>query len=164
MPLILPENITTHYTPFLLEHHLDAPTVNKLSQFMADNVHHTYWICAAYVVAIHAIKWAMRERAPLKLKKLLIVWNVCLAVFSIWGTCRISHHLLTGVVSKGVGDYFTCVFVEDDYLVSLFSFFCSSFFTVYILYGAPLNSIYCSGIEAKLFEPAAKDISCADET
>lgn len=113
----LPANAVTAYNPLLFEKHLTAAHINTFSTYFTDHVNKVYWICAVYVITIHAVKHYMRDREPLKLKKLLIGWNAFLAVFSIWGTCRVSHHLFTGIMSRGVDGYFKCNHVEQDVLM-----------------------------------------------
>lgn len=114
---LLPPGASTRYAPILFEKYLDVPKVNALSQFFSDHVEKVYWICAAYVITIHAVKHFMKDKEALKLKKLLITWNAILAVFSIWGTCRVSHQLFTGIMSRGVDGYFQCGYRETDILV-----------------------------------------------
>lgn len=115
--MILPPNSGTRFTPWLFEKHLNTGNVNLISRWFSDYVEVIYCICLAYVIIIYSVKRFMKDREPLKLKKLLIVWNGCLAVFSIWGTCRVTYHLFTGLYSKGVDDYFSCQYVEDDILI-----------------------------------------------
>ena len=119
MPNQLPLNSSTLYTPLLFETYLTTSLLNNLSTSLSDNAYLVYWICGVYVVTIHLIKHLMRDRAPLKLRPVLLVWNVSLAVFSIWGTSRVSHHLVHGITSRGISGYISCHYVEDDILVGL---------------------------------------------
>ena len=114
----IPLNSSTSYSPILFEKHLDAPTINTLSNYFSDHVNKVYWTCGAYILTIHLVKHYMQDKESLKLKKLLIGWNAFLAVFSIWGTCRVSHHLFTGILSRGVDGYFQCNYQEEDVLIA----------------------------------------------
>ena len=117
MPNVFPPNSSTNYTPIWFEKHLDTPFLNKMSVGMTDNVSWVYWICGLYVVVIHLVKYSMKDRPPVNLKSLLILWNVCLAVFSVWGTSRVSHHLISGITNHGIDGYATCNYIENDILV-----------------------------------------------
>ena len=114
----LPPNAGTRYTPILFEKSLDAAAINTFSRYFTDHVDKVYWTCAAYVITIHAVKHFMKDKEPYRPKKLLITWNALLAVFSIWGTCRVSHQLFTGIMSRGVDGYFDCNYQETDVLVA----------------------------------------------
>ncbi|KAL1454156.1 hypothetical protein WDU94_010437 [Cyamophila willieti] len=51
-----------------------------------------YWICAVYILLIFGTQRWMKHRPKFDLRKPLILWNACLAIFSICGTFRISWH------------------------------------------------------------------------
>ena len=50
--------------------------------------YYSFYISIGYLAAIVALKWFMHNREPLKMKSVLIGWNVALAIFSIGGTIR----------------------------------------------------------------------------
>uniref|UniRef100_A0AC34QDJ1 Elongation of very long chain fatty acids protein n=1 Tax=Panagrolaimus sp. JU765 TaxID=591449 RepID=A0AC34QDJ1_9BILA len=64
--------------------------------FLAHRLFHKYWtlcfvIVAVYIATIYGLARFMKNRQPFTLKKPLIVWNSCLALFSMIATYRLSQ-------------------------------------------------------------------------
>lgn len=57
-----------------------------------------YWIAnyviAAYIITIFGIQWYMKDRTPYKLRGLLFLWNLGLAIFSTWGAVRVIPEMI----------------------------------------------------------------------
>lgn len=66
----------------------------KSTVWMQNNWTHSMTFSAAYVVAIFGIKKLMEPRKPFALDTPLFLWNLLLAVFSIWGFARMTPEWL----------------------------------------------------------------------
>lgn len=58
-------------------------------QWMAENWITAFYWSLGYLLVIFGLKAWMRNRAPFNLRRLLQLWNVALATFSIMGTIRV---------------------------------------------------------------------------
>ena len=71
----------------------------------------TFYICVAfgliYVAAIFFGRKLMRERTPFNFKRALFLWNVGLAVFSVYGTVALLPQLVHGLAKHGF-NHTTC--------------------------------------------------------
>lgn len=47
-----------------------------------------FYLCGFYIAVIFTIQSYMQNREKFNLRKILVVWNTCLAVFSIIGASR----------------------------------------------------------------------------
>ncbi|CAL8140373.1 unnamed protein product [Orchesella dallaii] len=64
-----------------------------------------YWTISAYTSALYVIllfggRWYMSSRAPFKLNKLLTIWNVGLAIMSIYAFCRVAPEFIFVMLGK----------------------------------------------------------------
>lgn len=75
----------------------------RTRDWMWNNWTSGFYFCAVYVVLIFSIQRYMQNRPKYNLKKVLVVWNTCLAVFSIIGASRTLPELL--YVLKNFGLY-----------------------------------------------------------
>ncbi|XP_074597012.1 very long chain fatty acid elongase 6-like [Brevipalpus obovatus] len=57
-------------------------------QWMQDNWHSAFYWIALYMTLVFGGQAFMSNRPPFKLKRLLVVWNIMLAIFSILGAFR----------------------------------------------------------------------------
>ncbi|GFT38557.1 putative fatty acid elongation protein 3 [Nephila pilipes] len=55
---------------------------------MVAHWHRAFYSIALYLITIFGLRAYMQSRTPFDLRKPLIVWNICLAAFSIIGTSR----------------------------------------------------------------------------
>ena len=63
-----------------------------------------YHMCASiviYLVVIFGIQYWMCNREPFKLRRLLLAWNLMLAVFSIFGALRSYPEFFHGIANFG---------------------------------------------------------------
>jgi len=64
-----------------------------------------YWSISAYTSALYVLllfggRWYMSHRAPFKLNKVLTVWNVGLAIMSIYAFCRVAPEFIFVMLGK----------------------------------------------------------------
>ncbi|KAK7584144.1 hypothetical protein V9T40_005107 [Parthenolecanium corni] len=88
---------------------------NKTRELMLNYWTSGFYLCAIYVIVIFSIQNYMKDRPKFNLRKFLVVWNTCLAVFSFVGASRTLPELL--YVLKNFGIYHSvCVqsFIESD--------------------------------------------------
>lgn len=91
-----------------------TPTYSYMFNFEEKFVHQNtrdwmlnYWtigfyLCSFYVFLIFSIQFYMRNRPKYNLRKFLIIWNTCLAVFSIIGASRTLPELVHVVKNLGL--------------------------------------------------------------
>lgn len=87
----------------------------KTRDWMTDNWITGFYYCALYLLIVFSLQRWMKNRSPYKLKKVLIVWNSGLAIFSIIGASRTLPEMLH--VLKNFGIYHSCCiqsFIEND--------------------------------------------------
>lgn len=63
-----------------------------------------YPVIALYLASIFFIQKWMVNRPAYSLKKPLLIWNTCLALFSVWGATRSVPELMNTIKSKGLRD------------------------------------------------------------
>eukprot|EP01121_Diplochlamys_sp_Union-15-3_P008550 TRINITY_DN2276_c0_g2_i1.p1 TRINITY_DN2276_c0_g2~~TRINITY_DN2276_c0_g2_i1.p1 ORF type:complete len:253 (+),score=9.62 TRINITY_DN2276_c0_g2_i1:58-816(+) len=73
----------------------------------AEPVYDKYWYIFAigglvYMPLIFGLQNYMKDRKPLRIKKLLLLWNIALTLFSALGTYYTVPTLYSNVVSKGI--------------------------------------------------------------
>ena len=56
--------------------------------WFAEHWGHVFWMVGLYMVVIFGIQAWMETRPRFDLRYQLFVWNVCLAIFSLWGAVR----------------------------------------------------------------------------
>lgn len=61
-----------------------------------------FYLCAIYMILIFSIQNYMKDRPKFNLRKFLVVWNTCLAVFSILGASRTLPELLHVLKNFGI--------------------------------------------------------------
>jgi hypothetical protein len=60
------------------------------------------WACsAAYLVVVYALKTGMANRSPFGLRLPLILWNSCLAAFSLFGIFRMVPEMVYVLTTYG---------------------------------------------------------------
>ena len=69
--------------------------------------------CVIYLVLVQLGRRLMRDRPPYKLRGVLTIWNVCLAVFSVLGLVAMAPNLISAVRDGGFA-YSVC-FTEIHY-------------------------------------------------
>ncbi len=69
---------------------------------MYDHWEWSVYASAAYVILIFWGQWMMQNRQPFKLRRLLTVWNVFLAVFSAIGFARSTPELIASSKKKSL--------------------------------------------------------------
>lgn len=67
-------------------------------QWMYTHWHWSVYASAAYLLIVFYGQWWMRDRQPLKLRKVLTAWNMSLAIFSSIGFLRSAPELLVSVL------------------------------------------------------------------
>jgi len=67
-----------------------------------NHIKHLSAICSAvYVILLFAGRSYMTDRAPSDLRRSLVVWNIALAAFSVFGAVRTVPELVHGIVHNG---------------------------------------------------------------
>jgi len=75
-------------------------------KWFAENWTNSFYYVAAYMLVIFGVQHYMTSRPRFELKWILVTWNVCLAMFSIWGTYRSAPELL--YVLQNYGFRYSC--------------------------------------------------------
>ena len=75
--------------------------VESGKRWLRDNIHVAVLICVVYVVAISLGRSAMANRRPYNLRRPLLMWNVGLAAFSLFGMVSLVPSLLHSVYHYG---------------------------------------------------------------
>jgi elongation of very long chain fatty acids protein 6 len=91
----------TYIFPFEVKYLSNEYRQDKLN-WTANNWHYVYFISFAYIATIFGLKNFMKNRKPYELRLLLIVWNACLAVYSILGAVRTVPEFLYILTEKGI--------------------------------------------------------------
>ena len=73
----------SYVTP--IEGNFDAPTWVR---YFHENWYHAFWIVALYIIVVFSLRAWMEKRERFVLKWPLFLWNLSLAVFSVWGAVR----------------------------------------------------------------------------
>ena len=98
-----PYNFTYKYT-FSFENQFDAVDAVQW-------VYNHRWLCnifiIAYLIVIHSLRKFMENRQRFELRSALVVWNTCLAVFSIFGCIRVATETWYVVETFGM-DFLMC--------------------------------------------------------
>ncbi|XKL62657.1 hypothetical protein PGB90_002490 [Kerria lacca] len=74
----------------------------KTREFMLNYWTSGFYLCGIYVLLIFSLQSYMQNRPKYNLRKVLVVWNTCLAVFSIIGASRTLPELLYVLRNFGV--------------------------------------------------------------
>ena len=97
-----------------------------------------YWsycfpISIAYVLIIFGIKHLMYNRQAFNLRKLLMLWNLFLAIFSILGTYRCLPEFIHIIQTDGIRASYTksTYYAVCKFFVTNFRFFLNHFLYVY---------------------------------
>ena len=61
---------------------------------MSSHWQYSVYISILYVVVVFSGKWLMKDRDPFDLRKPLVLWNIGLAVFSVFGMFGIVPNLI----------------------------------------------------------------------
>uniref|UniRef100_A0A0N5AF43 Elongation of very long chain fatty acids protein n=1 Tax=Syphacia muris TaxID=451379 RepID=A0A0N5AF43_9BILA len=96
--------------------HVDHPV--ELTINLQNNWYHSITISVIYFAVIKILQLIMRNRQPFKLRWLLIIWNVSLAIFSIVAFIRIFEDFLYTYFYKGV--YQTLCYSVEPHDVAAF--------------------------------------------
>lgn len=56
--------------------------------WMRTNWHLSIYMALLYVLVIYSTRHYMRDRKPFQIRKVVLTWNIALALFSTWGMCR----------------------------------------------------------------------------
>lgn len=94
------------YEPFWLEKF----DVVSCRDWMEKNWHWSVYICIAYVAIAGLGEQLMKTRPPFDLRYSLVVWNLCMALFSALGFIRCLPELL--LVLKGPNGFHRSVCVR----------------------------------------------------
>lgn len=70
-------------------------------RFASANVWLPLAVCAAYCVLVEVGRWVMAGRQPLKLKGVLLAWNLALSAFSFLGLLKTMPMLIHNVTQSG---------------------------------------------------------------
>jgi hypothetical protein len=76
-------------------------TALSFVEFANRYFHVAFLICAAYALFLIVGGRVMKNRAPFKLRSPLLLWNICLATFSLIGFLRTAPHLLYFLFDRG---------------------------------------------------------------
>ncbi|RNA28812.1 elongation of very long chain fatty acids 6 [Brachionus plicatilis] len=76
--------------------------VDGLGKWMSKNWTMSIAISLIYVIFVFLVKYYMQNRARYELRWPLIIWNVCLASFSIMGTMRTWPEFFYSISQKGI--------------------------------------------------------------
>ncbi|CAL8123749.1 unnamed protein product [Orchesella dallaii] len=91
-----PMNYTPHYlTLFEFEKFEDH---EEWRQWMFTNWHWSVYASVIYVALVFYGQWLMKDKTPLKLRKVLTLWNITLALFSAMGFFRSAPELLVSAL------------------------------------------------------------------
>lgn len=74
----------------------------KTKEWMANYWTCGFWFCGTYMVLIFTLQNYMQTREKFNLKKVLVLWNTCLAVFSIIGASRTLPELIHVLKNFGI--------------------------------------------------------------
>ena len=61
---------------------------------MSGHWQYSLYISLLYVAMVFGGKWLMKDRDPFNLRKPLVLWNIGLAVFSVFGMFGVVPNLL----------------------------------------------------------------------
>lgn len=93
-----------------LEHYVPWRTAHL---WVADHPEVPVLLSVAYLVGVFSIKHAMRDRPAFELKTPLLLWNVLLAVFSLFGSLATVPHIIRVVRQHGI-TYDMCTFDSES--------------------------------------------------
>ncbi len=98
------ENLTQAVAPkYLYMFEFEEKFVHsKTRELMLNYWTSAFYMCALYVLLIFSIQSYMKNRPKYNLKKVLVVWNTCLAVFSIIGASRTLPELIHVLSNFGI--------------------------------------------------------------
>lgn len=74
----------------------------KARAWMHSNWTNGFYFCGVYVFLVFSIKHYMQNRPRFNLRKVLVVWNTMLAVFSIIGSSRTLPELYHVITNYGI--------------------------------------------------------------
>ncbi|KAK7075972.1 hypothetical protein SK128_024781, partial [Halocaridina rubra] len=77
-------------------------------QWMKENWKSCFYYVGAYMIVIFGGQLYMQTRPRFELRKPLFIWNVFLALFSVWGAYRSAPELLTVLANHGF-HYSVCI-------------------------------------------------------
>ena len=87
-----------------------------------------YPVILVYLASIFLLQKWMHNRPAYSLKKPLLIWNTCLAVFSVWGAMRAMPELLDTLKTKGLRDAICeAPVMSSPYSLSVAAFIVSKF-------------------------------------
>ncbi|CAL8073366.1 unnamed protein product [Orchesella dallaii] len=89
-------------------------------QFVWEHPMYPYVACVLYLATIFGIQHYMKDRAPLKLKTPLVIWNWALAIFSIMGFYRLGQELGDLVFGQENGLHKSICEVQGHYIPAAF--------------------------------------------
>lgn len=69
--------------------------------FLRENLQIPVLINLVYIASVFGLRHVMQSRDPFSLKRLLVIWNIALAVFSIVGTLRVVPFVLSFLLKHG---------------------------------------------------------------
>lgn len=72
-------------------------------QWMFTHWHWSVYASIVYICIVFVGQWLMKDKQPLKLRKVLTAWNVTLALFSAMGFWRSAPELIVSVLKPGHG-------------------------------------------------------------
>lgn len=88
--------------------------------FLRENLQIPVLINVVYIASVFGLRHVMQSRDPFSLKKLLVLWNVSLALFSILGTVRVIPFVLSFLLKHGFHDS-CCV---EPFVNGVYGFWC----------------------------------------
>lgn len=94
------------YIP-LINEHLSQFDVHKARKWMSTTLYIPFTAAAIYLSFIYLGRQYMKSRPPFDLRKLLFLWNIALAVFSLWGSIAITPSLVHALTKYGIS-YTAC--------------------------------------------------------
>lgn len=80
---------------------------NRQQLFSVERLMHNWWwlsipYALLYIIAIFIGQlWMAKRNRKFELRKLLVMWNFMLAIFSFWGTCRCVPELIYALTHQG---------------------------------------------------------------
>ena len=81
--------------------------IETRSAWVKDNWHKSIIVALVYILLVFIFKYFMQSRQKFELRKLLVLWNLGLAAFSILGTIRVWPEFLYGLETYGI-EYTVC--------------------------------------------------------
>ena len=95
--------------------------------FVQNRWHYSIYLSFGYIIVIFLLKYFMKNREPLSLRRPLFLWNTFLALFSIYGTVRCFPEFIDILSKKEIYDSFcNSSYFYDFRLISWYWYFVMS--------------------------------------